>query len=163
MPRTFFTSDLHLGHANVIRFDRRPFGTVEEMDSEIIRRWNEKVHRNDTVYVVGDFLWSSHKQDARELIHSLKGKKILIKGNHDKFLLKTDAVQEFEDIMDYAEITVRLADNTGHSHNTDESRLEREMAKFLRQNGLKTNAFNVGCMYWDYYPVTLDEILPGMR
>ena len=143
---------------------------------------------NDTVYVVGDFLWSSHKQDARELIHSLKGKKILIKGNHDKFLLKTDAVQEFEDIMDYAEITVRLADNTpvrcvlshyyiplyngfrrgavllhGHSHNTDESRLEREMAKFLRQNGLKTNAFNVGCMYWDYYPVTLDEILPGMR
>ena len=37
----FYTSDLHLGHANVIRFDKRPFADVEEMDQYIITRWND--------------------------------------------------------------------------------------------------------------------------
>ena len=41
--KTYFISDLHLGHANCIRFDKRPGETVEEMDMEIIRRWNRKV------------------------------------------------------------------------------------------------------------------------
>ena len=41
--KTYFISDLHLGHANCIRFDKRPWETVEEMDMEIIRRWNRKV------------------------------------------------------------------------------------------------------------------------
>lgn len=41
--KVLFTGDLHLGHENVIKFDNRPFETVEEMDAELIRRWNNKV------------------------------------------------------------------------------------------------------------------------
>ena len=29
--KVFFTGDLHFGHENVLRFDGRPFATVEEM------------------------------------------------------------------------------------------------------------------------------------
>ena len=47
--KTFFTSDLHLGHENVLRFDNRPFQTVEEMNEELIRRWNAKVGKGDLV------------------------------------------------------------------------------------------------------------------
>lgn len=54
--KVFFTSDLHFGHANVIRFDNRPFATVEEMDAELIRRWNDKVAKGDLVYVLGDMI-----------------------------------------------------------------------------------------------------------
>ena len=50
----FYTSDLHLGHANVIRFDKRPFADVEEMDQYIITRWNNRVSEDDTVYILGD-------------------------------------------------------------------------------------------------------------
>ena len=49
MSKIFFTSDLHFGHENVLRFDSRPFATVEEMDSELIRRWNAKVGRGDGI------------------------------------------------------------------------------------------------------------------
>ena len=50
--KTLFISDLHLGHANCIRFDNRPWETAEEMDMEIIRRWNRKVRKEDHVYVL---------------------------------------------------------------------------------------------------------------
>ena len=53
MGKVFFTSDLHFGHENAIRFDNRPFKTVEEMDEELIRRWNAKVGKGDLVYVFG--------------------------------------------------------------------------------------------------------------
>ena len=57
MPKIFFTSDLHFGHKNIIRFDNRPFSTVEEMDEALIRNWNAKVSDEDTVYVLGDISW----------------------------------------------------------------------------------------------------------
>lgn len=50
----FYTSDLHLGHANVIKFDNRPFANIDEMDQRIITRWNERVSDDDTVYILGD-------------------------------------------------------------------------------------------------------------
>ena len=41
--KVLFTGDLHFGHENVLKFDGRPFDTVEEMDAELVRRWNNKV------------------------------------------------------------------------------------------------------------------------
>lgn len=43
MQKIFFTADTHFGHENVIRFDKRPFASADEMDEEMIRRWNNKV------------------------------------------------------------------------------------------------------------------------
>ena len=50
--KVFFTADMHFGHENVISFDKRPFETVEEMDEDLIRRWNAKVGKGDLVYVL---------------------------------------------------------------------------------------------------------------
>ena len=184
MGKVFFTSDIHFGHENVIRFDERPFATVEEMDAELIRRWNAKVGKGDLVYVLGDFIWKTRNEDAPSLIKSLNGQIILIKGNHDRFLHNAKAKAALAGVKDYDDICVTLEDGTkkrcilshyfmpmynshfyqgihlhGHSHFTDEADFEVDFAAKLNAEGIRNEIYNVGCMYWNYEPVTLDEII----
>ena len=80
---TFFTSDLHFGHENVIRYSNRPFKTLEEMEEKLIKRWNAKVRSQDRVIVVGDFLLGCGKPRLREILSQLNGIKVCVRGNHD--------------------------------------------------------------------------------
>ncbi len=83
----YYTADLHLGHANVISHCNRPFSDADEMDAALIENWNSKVYKNDTVYIVGDFLFRA-KRSAEEYLSTLKGKKHLLIGNHEKYWIK---------------------------------------------------------------------------
>ena len=83
MGQIFFTSDLHLGHKNIIKHCQRPFASVEAMDGGLIRAWNARVCAQDTVYVLGDFAFESRVQ-SRSALSRLAGRKILIRGNHDR-------------------------------------------------------------------------------
>lgn len=182
--KIFFTSDLHFGHENVLKFDNRPFQTVEEMDEELIRRWNNKVGKGDLVYVLGDMIWKTETNEAAALIKKLNGQIVLIKGNHDRFLHNATAKKALAGVKDYDDICVALEDGTtrrcilshyfipfynghrynaihlhGHSHNTDEYYMELGITKAIKDSGLNVEIYNVGCMFWNYEPVTLDEIL----
>ena len=184
MGKILFTGDLHFGHENVLAFDNRPFATVDEMDAELIRRWNNKVGKGDLVYVLGDLIWKSRNNDAPALIKSLNGLIILIKGNHDRFLHNSKAKSALAGIKDYDDICVTLEDGTqrrvilshyfipmyighrynaihlhAHSHFSDEADFEIDFAEQLNRMGCKNEIYNVGCMYWNYEPVTLDEII----
>ena len=90
----YFTSDLHLGHRNIIRLCNRPFATIEEMDETLIRNWNAKVTNGDTVYILGDLLFRNEKP-AEEYLKQLKGKKHLIIGNHDRDWVKKCNLEDF--------------------------------------------------------------------
>ena len=78
---TFFTSDQHLGHRNIIRLCNRPFASIEEMDETLISRWNAKVKDSDRVFVIGDLFFRA--EDPERMLKRLKGRKTLILGNHD--------------------------------------------------------------------------------
>jgi len=79
-----FIADLHFDDAEVMRYDKRPFETVEEMNSAIIKAWNSTVMPEDTVYVLGDVADNRNGNRIKEIIRQLKGRKILVIGNHDK-------------------------------------------------------------------------------
>lgn len=83
----YFTSDLHLGHQNIIHLCNRPFLSVEEMDATLIHNWNKKVHRNDIVYILGDLMFRNEKA-PEEYLQQLNGKKHLLLGNHDNRWIK---------------------------------------------------------------------------
>jgi calcineurin-like phosphoesterase family protein len=84
MSQLFITSDLHLGHRNIIRYESRPFGCVEEMDRELVRRWNKKIAPGDRVIFLGDFALRN-VAFIEEILSQLNyGIMIWIKGNHDK-------------------------------------------------------------------------------
>lgn len=86
MAKTFFISDMHFNHANIIKYCNRPFSNVEEMNETIISNWNKTVSNEDTIYVLGDVgLFVPLSQEiVRNLIDKLNGKKYLICGNHDR-------------------------------------------------------------------------------
>ena len=50
---TYFTSDQHFGHFNIIRLCQRPFESVEEMDEVMLAKWNAKVNDSDRVFILG--------------------------------------------------------------------------------------------------------------
>lgn len=83
--RKFYIADCHFGHASIIRSCNRPFASVEEMDAEIVRRWNAVVRPGDLVYHLGDWGWPTggDAERFRALFHSLHGRKVLVLGNHD--------------------------------------------------------------------------------
>ena len=49
----WWTSDYHFSHFNIIRYCKRPFKTAEEMNETIIKRHNERVKPDDTVFFLG--------------------------------------------------------------------------------------------------------------
>ncbi len=88
----FFVSDTHFGHANIIRFCNRPFGTVEEMDEALVANWNDKVGGNDTVYFLGDLFFRAAPDKVMDILGRLKGRKHLVIGNHDSSWMTKELV-----------------------------------------------------------------------
>lgn len=83
----FFISDTHFGHANIIRFCDRPFGSVEEMNETLIHNWNNVVGEDDTVYHLGDVALGKWAEwDG--ILSQLNGYKVLVVGNHERIFKK---------------------------------------------------------------------------
>ena len=96
----FVTADLHLDHAKILTFDApdgspmRPYSCLEEMQQDLEERWNAKVHKRDTCYVLGDVAFSN---TGLRLMERFNGRKVLIAGNHDRLPAKL-YLQYFDDV-----------------------------------------------------------------
>jgi calcineurin-like phosphoesterase family protein len=104
----FFTSDTHFGHANIIKYCKRPFSSVKEHDDALIKNWNDVVKDNDDVYHLGDVALSKYTHGyLTELLDRLAGRIHLLRGNHDKGIEK--GVDRFEEVRDI--IVAKIADH----------------------------------------------------
>ena len=80
----YFTADTHFGHTNIIKYCKRPFKNISEMDAELIKRWNMSVGPFDHVYHLGDFCWGKSPESVNFYLTQLNGIIHFIDGNHDK-------------------------------------------------------------------------------
>lgn len=104
----WFTADSHLGHQNIIKYCNRPFQNVDEMDETIINNWNSVVKPEDHVYHLGDFSFGNPLKYS----FRLKGKKFLIKGNHDHRYKDQKFIDAgFEWVKDFHVLTIQDKDS----------------------------------------------------
>tara|TARA_Y100000034_G_C6886781_1_gene407256 strand:+ start:322 stop:966 length:645 start_codon:yes stop_codon:yes gene_type:complete len=156
----FFTSDLHLGHFNVIKWCNRPFSSVDEMNEELIKRWNETVKDTDTVYVVGD-MCLCRSDVAETYVKRLNGYKILIKGNHDRGE-KTMLKMGFDEF--HKKLTYDMPDGRKAliQHRPVSKCLIEDHDLLIHGHIHVTENFkdrvNVSCDMWDFKPVSIEEI-----
>lgn len=87
MSRTWVWSDSHLGHHNICNFTNydgtkvRPWDDVNEMDNDLIDWYNELVHPEDRVYILGDVTFTP--ANMQKYVPRLNGRKVLVPGNHE--------------------------------------------------------------------------------
>lgn len=165
----YYISDLHLSDKNIIKNCNRLFYNIEEMNEEIIKRWNSVISSNDTVYLLGDVAFPRNLKEIEQiifLVKQLNGIKILIKGNHDCRLLRNQEFRGlFQDIQQYVEIIdggrrvvlmhYPLEDWNNKFHGSF------HLHGHIHNNQLsaRENRYNVSCDVIDFTPKMLDELI----
>ena len=187
----YYISDLHLFHKASIEFDNRPYKDIETMHDYIRTKWNNKITNGDTVYILGDMSLRGQKENLISFVSTLKGQKVLVKGNHDD-VSDYRYQQLFDEIVNYKEIHDSVNGQNydlvlchypifswknmgrgwihlyGHTHNSVEDELYIKTLDDMVNNCEHMQrgpvcAINVGCMkpWMNYEPRTLKEIIDG--
>jgi calcineurin-like phosphoesterase family protein len=168
----WFTSDTHFGHANILRFSKRPFKDVEQMDAMLIKNWNSVVGYQDDVYHLGDFSLTSAERSLR-ILEQLNGNKHLIKGNHEKSVLEKSFTREkFAWIKDYYELKVEDLDAKGNRQSI--VLLHYAMKVWNKSHhgawhlyghshgslpdDINSLSFDVGVDSHDYFPISYEQV-----
>ena len=167
MPTTWLVSDTHFGHektCTVFKRDDgtplRPFNSVEEMDEEMVKRWNDRVRPKDKVYHLGDVVIN---RKFLSILSRLNGDKVLIRGNHDIFKLE-DYTKYFRDIRGYHVMNGMILSHVP-VHPESLGRFGVNIHGHLHYQRVKTNNDGIDTRYHcvcveqtDYAPISFEEV-----
>ena len=164
----WITSDTHFGHENIIRYENRPFLSVDEMDESLVTRWNSVVKPGDLVYHIGDF-GMGPKEKLVTIRKRLNGSITLVRGNHDHSITSIMELG-FNSIAN--EVKLQYKQWQFHmTHIPQADLLYDEMNhNFINihghihgKNRATRNRINVSCDAWDYTPITLEDAMMEYR
>jgi len=171
----FFTSDTHFGHANIIKYCVRPFRDVAHMDAELIRRWNERVSPEDTVYHLGDFQFKNSAggnqneglalADKNHYWKQLNGHIVHFRGNHDNNNARKSILTH--GVISYGGLHIGIChDPADFQESTKDVPLDFWICGHVHQNWrhrwvghqLEKLQINVGVDVWRFMPITAEEL-----
>jgi calcineurin-like phosphoesterase family protein len=162
----FLISDLHFGHANIIRYCSRPFffPDVGEMDHVLIKNWNYTISPANHVYYLGDLRYGSDEVSAGYYRNKLRGRINFVQGNHD--VREPDAASIV--LLEHGGFRFCLVHNPsdapegfdgwvihGHHHNNN-------LIKYPFIN-FELRRINVSAEVLGYIPVNLDHVCSLIR
>ena len=168
--KLFFTADNHFFHSNMIRFESRPFKNVDDMTIQMIDKWNKKVSKDDSVYILGDFAFGN-AEEISKLLDKLNGNKYMIRGNHDHALKDRDLQKKFGWVKDYHMLKynglkivlfhypIAVWDCKHHGSIHLYGHVHSNKGDHHPLDKAQNNSYNVGVDVNGYEPVSLEEIL----
>jgi len=175
MPNTFFTSDPHYGHKNIIKYSNRPFEDVIQMNEALIANFNAVVQPDDTVWMQGDISFMAPDRTER-VLKRLNGHKHLIFGNHDKTLRKNpELLAHFESVQEFKEIDINVKGKAYHivlchyplltwnrAHHGS-FMLHGHCHGNVNHLNEKTARLDVGVDVHNYFPVSIEQVIKIME
>ena len=161
MTNIFLLSDTHFTHKNILTFTKhdetplRTFTSVEEMDEHMIECWNNVVGNNDLVYHCGDI--TMHERYL-PILNRLKGRKILIRGNHDLASTKT-LLKYFEEVYATYAFKNMILSHMPIDRNSVTPRYKVNVHGHLHAYSMEDPLyFNVSVEQLNYTPISLEEV-----
>lgn len=165
--KIWITSDSHFGHQNIIKYCARPYESVSQMNTDLIKRWNDVVRPQDVVYHLGDFGMGG-KAVISQWRRALNGKIKLIKGNHDDHSNQWYRDCGFDEVYDrpilvqgfyilshapleFMTDNIPFANIYGHVHNDE------------RWKPFTTHSFNACVEVNNYQPILFEDIKEIMK
>lgn len=159
--KVFITSDLHLDHANIIKYCKRPFLNATDMNKTLVGNWNNTICSKDIVYFLGDLAYGKESKSTDYWLKKLNGNILFVKGNHDA----SNEIQFYDNFtLEYANhkffLTHRPEDVPsnwddwvicGHSHNNN-----LQDYPFIDK---KNKRINVSVELTKYKPVEMNYII----
>ena len=173
MPNIFFTSDLHIGHKNILKYNRHEFSTIEDMEIQMVSRWNSKVGKDDIVYILGDVSFTNLERTLF-VLSQLNGEKHLILGNHDRGKEKQyEESGAFASIKGYDEFRIKRGKESHYFHLSHfpsqhwSHQAYGSIHLFGHLHGFPHNltgkCMDVGLDTNDMYPYSYEEVISLMR
>lgn len=174
----FFTSDLHFSHNRLFVYEPRGFSSIEEMNKEIVNRWNDIVEPADTVYVLGDLMLVNN-DEGMEYLSQLNGSIYVVLGNHDTNRrielynsLDNVTILGYGDILKYKKYHFYLSHYPTITANNEDA--DAPLRKYVinlfghthqKEHFYNGNPlmYNVGMDAHDCYPICIDEIIEEIR
>lgn len=169
----WFTSDLHFCHSKGFIYSPRGFNTVQEMNSTIIKNFQEKVSWTDNLYILGDVMLNDN-DCGMGLLRQLPGHKFIIAGNHDtdnriKLYEKEPNITYlgFADRYQYKNYHFYLSHYPTVTQNFDDSEKPLK-ARIFNLSGhthskeiwdVRTDSYNVALDAHENYPVSIEKII----
>lgn len=168
----FLTSDWHLGHSNILKYDRRPFRGVDEMAVTLIGNYNSVVGPSSHVVFLGDVFFRETKEGAKYMMSILFGRKTLILGNHDRHSKSWYRDVGFETVLDSATIadficgSITLIHNPLHAVGARQSNYvihgHKHSTEPMSEVGT-VRRVDVSVTCWDYYPAPATKVIDLLR
>jgi calcineurin-like phosphoesterase family protein len=135
MSEIYLVSDPHWGHGEIIKYEKRPFTSVEEMDETIMNNIQNTIKKRDRLIFLGDVALHYPQERLAKFLARISCSKTLILGNHDRchsvkwwFDVGFDEVSRYPILVDYFFILSHepkyvgpespYANIHGHTHST---------------------------------------------
>ena len=178
--KVYFVSDTHFSHLNILKYCKRPYRSIDEMDENLISNWNSLISNKDTVFHLGDIAFCNADR-LKEILNRLNGKIYLVLGNHDDFDTIEKVKDRFEAISPQMNIVVnsqKIIMNHdpmltyhgvykkhptwqlfGHVHTT---KFPNEGLDQARLQFLMSPQYDVGVDFNDYTPIDFEQLKEKM-
>lgn len=157
----FVTSDTWFGRRGILEIANRKFADINDMNNQLVKRWNKIVDKTDIVFHLGNFAWDPIT--CENVLKKLNGIIVFLKGNCDDALLEQKNVlisqesilllKQFDVVLCHYPLKNWPGKDTGtvHFHGHETYNNDTVLTKGC-------NVVNVCTDFWEYKPVKFSDI-----